>query len=141
MHYNNMFPLFPPDDSVVDVGNDSHEHMRTSDAPNITDSSISTQGSTSPQSSASSGTSSPTGSSGSSPVSAGETVTSPENTEEQTTKKKPRTNYTNEQVQTLLKIFHENPYPDSEMMENIGKDMGVPENKIKVGFPSYFKRS
>lgn len=118
--------------NIVDVGNDSHDHLRTGDVPNITDSSISTQGSASPQSSAASSTSSPDGSTRSSPGSAGEPATSPENSEEQTTKKKPRTNYTNEQVQTLLKIFHENPYPDSEMMENISKDMGIPENKIKV---------
>lgn len=47
-------------------------------------------------------------------------------------RKKGRTNYTNEQIQTLLKIFHETPYPDSEMMENIGKDLGIPEKKVKV---------
>lgn len=129
--------IYIADDLLADVADESQEHLRTSDVPNITDSSISTQGSSSPQSSASSSsTSSPTGSARSSPGSGGEQGASPENGDGQTTKKKPRTNYTNEQVQTLLKIFHENPYPDSEMMENIGKDMGVPENKIKVNFHS-----
>ncbi|XP_053377973.1 homeobox protein orthopedia-like [Mercenaria mercenaria] len=119
------------DDSTVDVENDSHEQLRTSDLPNTTDMSISTQGSTSPQSVGS--RSSPSGSTNSSPGSNADPVTSPENNEEQP-KKKARTNYTNEQVQKLLKIFHENPYPDSEMMETIGKDLGVPENKIKIWF-------
>lgn len=113
----------------MDVENVSHEHLRSSDIPNTTDMSISTQGSTSPQSTGAS--SSPSGSTNSSPGSTAEPVTSPEITEDQP-KKKARTNYTNEQVQSLLKIFHENPYPDSEMMENIGKDLGIAENKIKV---------
>ncbi|KAH3695041.1 hypothetical protein DPMN_082489 [Dreissena polymorpha] len=59
-------------------------------------------------------------------------VTSPETSSEQINKKKARINYTNVQIQTLLKLFHENPYPESEMMENVAKDFGVPENKIKV---------
>ncbi|KAH3695043.1 hypothetical protein DPMN_082491 [Dreissena polymorpha] len=46
-------------------------------------------------------------------------------------KKKSQITYTNEQIQTLLKLFHGNPYPESEMMENVAKDFGVPENKIK----------
>ncbi|XP_052778733.1 pituitary homeobox x-like [Mya arenaria] len=49
-------------------------------------------------------------------------------------KKLVRTSYTNEQIQTLLKIFHENPYPDSEHMEDIAKEFGVPDNKIKIWF-------
>ena len=43
-----------------------------------------------------------------------------------------RTNYTPDQVRTLEKMFHENPYPDSETMEMVGHKMGVAENKIKV---------
>lgn len=121
-------------DENIDVENDSQDHLK-SDSSNITDMSISTQGSTSPQSVGAG--SSPSGSTKSSPGSNTDAVTSPENSEEQP-KKKARTNYTNEQVQALLKIFHENPYPDSEMMENIGKDLGIPENKIKV---TYFLHS
>ncbi|XP_045165821.2 paired mesoderm homeobox protein 2-like [Mercenaria mercenaria] len=49
-------------------------------------------------------------------------------------KKKARTNYTNEQIQALLKIFHETPYPDSEMMETIGKDLGISEKQVKIWF-------
>ena len=115
---------------MIDVENDSHENLRSSDMPSFTDSSLSTQGSTSPQSNGSS--TSPSGST--SPSSTGEPVTTPDSESKQL-KKKARTNYTNEQVQTLLKIFHENPYPDSEMMEKIALDLGVPENKIKVSFP------
>jgi hypothetical protein len=122
------FLLFA-EDNVVDVENDSQDQFRTGDLPNTTDMSISTQGSSSPQSVGS--RSSPSGSTNSSPGSTADPITSPENNEEQP-KKKARTNYTNEQVQTLLKIFHENPYPDSEHMETIGKDLGIPENKIKV---------
>ncbi|XP_060578650.1 homeobox protein DLL-1-like [Ruditapes philippinarum] len=119
------------EDNVVDVENDSQDQFRTNDLPNTTDMSISTQGSSSPQSVGS--RSSPSGSTNSSPGSTADPITSPENNEEQP-KKKARTNYTNEQVQTLLKIFHENPYPDSEHMETIGKDLGIPENKIKIWF-------
>ncbi|KAL4226549.1 Homeodomain [Mactra antiquata] len=117
------------DNDILDVGHESPEHLRTGDVPNLTDSSISTVGSSSPQST---GTSSSPSSTGSSPNPDG--ATSPDTSAEQPTKKKARTNYTNDQVQALLKIFHENPYPDSEMMENIGKDLGIPENKIKIWF-------
>ena len=47
-------------------------------------------------------------------------------------KKSSRTNFTKEQVQALLKIFHETPYPDSEMMESIGKDLNIKEKQVKV---------
>jgi hypothetical protein len=47
-------------------------------------------------------------------------------------KKNARTNFTNEQVKALLKIFYETPYPDSEMMENIGKDLNITEKQVKV---------
>ncbi|KAH3695045.1 hypothetical protein DPMN_082493 [Dreissena polymorpha] len=83
--------------------------------------------------------SSPVSSSGSPDISSRSERASPESkheqpvtSSEQINKKKARINYTNEQIQTLLKLFHENPYPESEMMENIAKDFGVPENKIKV---------
>ncbi|XP_060554238.1 uncharacterized protein LOC132715266 [Ruditapes philippinarum] len=42
-------------------------------------------------------------------------------------KKTARTNFTNEQVKALMKIFYETPYPESEMMENIGKDLNITE--------------
>ncbi|KAH3694286.1 hypothetical protein DPMN_081726 [Dreissena polymorpha] len=45
-----------------------------------------------------------------------------------------RTKYTKEQLKTLMKIFHENPYPDSEMMENIANDFGVKDTNIKIWF-------
>jgi len=112
------------DEPLVDVVSEGNTLMRTTDAA-LTDSSISTQGSGSPSASSSS----PSGSSRSSPGS--EAITSPE-TGDDKGRKKVRTCYTNEQVQRLLKIFHENPYPDSEHMEEIAKEMGVAENKIKV---------
>jgi len=43
-----------------------------------------------------------------------------------------RTCYTNEQIQKLMRIFHDNPYPDSEQMEDIAREFGVADNKIKV---------
>ncbi|XP_060554241.1 pituitary homeobox 1-like [Ruditapes philippinarum] len=49
-------------------------------------------------------------------------------------KKNARTNFTNEQVKALLKIFYETPYPDSEMMENIGKDLNITEKQVKIWF-------
>ncbi|XP_060554240.1 homeobox protein unc-42-like [Ruditapes philippinarum] len=49
-------------------------------------------------------------------------------------KKNSRTNFTNEQVKALMKIFHETPYPDSEMMENIGKDLNITEKQVKIWF-------
>ncbi|WAQ96602.1 ISX-like protein [Mya arenaria] len=60
---------------------------------------------------------------------------SPETSREDKKKKKlVRTCYTNEQIQTLLKMFHDNPYPDSEEMEDIPQTFGVPDNKIKIWF-------
>ncbi|WAQ96599.1 ARX-like protein, partial [Mya arenaria] len=60
---------------------------------------------------------------------------SPETSREDRKKKKlVRTCYTNEQIQTLLKMFHDNPYPDSEQMEDIAQKFGVPDNKIKIWF-------
>jgi hypothetical protein len=49
-------------------------------------------------------------------------------------KKKARTNFTNEQIKSLLKIFYETPYPESEMMENIAKDLNIKEKQVKVRF-------
>ena len=106
--------------------------------PSSTDTSLSTQDSTSPKSTGSPSSStqsicSPSGSEKSSHSSAGEPVSSPDS-ESKREKKLKRTSYTNAQLQSLLKIFHENPYPDSEMMETISLDLGVPENKIKVWY-------
>ncbi|XP_045207028.2 pituitary homeobox 1-like [Mercenaria mercenaria] len=78
-------------------------------------------------------TSSRAASSKSSRVSNNDRVNRLEDNDEQP-KKKARTNYTNEQVQTLLKIFHENPYPDSEMMEDIAKDLSINEKQVKIWF-------
>ncbi|XP_060064659.1 homeobox protein Hox-B4a-like [Ylistrum balloti] len=52
----------------------------------------------------------------------------------QTSKIKKRTNYSPSQVQALEKVFHENPYPDSERMEEMSRDLGIAETKIKVWF-------
>ena len=52
-------------------------------------------------------------------------------------KKISRTNYNPEQVQALDKEFRDNPYPDSEKMERISKEIGVPEGKIKVRLNCY----
>ena len=115
-------------DDLIDVENESHELMRTCDAPNNTDSSISTRGSTSPQST--DGKPSPT-STMSSPGSGCGSVTSPE-PEGPPARKKARTNYRPEQVKALERQFHENPYPDADMMETLSQDLGIPENKLKV---------
>jgi hypothetical protein len=56
-------------------------------------------------------------------------------------KKNSRANFTNEQVKALLKIFYETPYPDSEMMENIGKELNITEKQVKVRIPSFFYSS
>ncbi|XP_033745557.1 homeobox protein prophet of Pit-1-like [Pecten maximus] len=52
----------------------------------------------------------------------------------QTSKTKKRTNYSPSQVQALEKVFHENPYPDSERMEEMSRELGIAETKIKVWF-------
>ncbi|KAK3587426.1 hypothetical protein CHS0354_007913 [Potamilus streckersoni] len=48
--------------------------------------------------------------------------------------KKSRTNYSPDQVQALEKVFHENPYPDSDKMEQLSNELSIPEGKIKVWF-------
>ncbi|XP_041349580.1 homeobox protein vex1-like [Gigantopelta aegis] len=48
--------------------------------------------------------------------------------------KKRRTNYTARQVQALEKVFQENPYPDSEVMEALSHDINIPEKKLKNWF-------
>jgi len=48
------------------------------------------------------------------------------------TRKKSRTNYSPDQVQALEKVFHENPYPDPEVMEKLSKDLNIAEGRIKV---------
>ena len=47
-------------------------------------------------------------------------------------KKSARTNFTWDQVNALIKIFQETPYPDAEMIENIGKDLNIKERQVKV---------
>ncbi|XP_061179104.1 homeobox protein Hox-A3-like [Saccostrea echinata] len=53
---------------------------------------------------------------------------------DEVSRKKARTNYTPQQVQTLEKVFHENPYPDAEKMEELSKELEIPESKLKVWF-------
>ena len=48
------------------------------------------------------------------------------------TKKKSRTNYTPAQVRSLERVFLENPYPESLMMEELSKTLNIPEQKLKV---------
>ncbi|XP_052777398.1 pituitary homeobox 2-like [Mya arenaria] len=131
---------------------ESTEQLGTVDTA-LTDSSMPSQDSASPQSSASA--SSPSGSSFTSPGSGVGVVSSPETeftsqetqstspetdsispqtTRDNKKKKLVRTCYTNEQIQILMKMFHENPYPDSEQMEEMAKEFGVPDNKIKIWF-------
>ena len=91
---------------------------------------MSTLESISPSSSRS--TASPSDSAGASPRSE-ETSNLDDDTGQKKEKRKlVRTCYTNEQIQKLMRIFHENPYPDSEQMEDIAREFGVADNKIKV---------
>ncbi|KAL3851657.1 hypothetical protein ACJMK2_015386 [Sinanodonta woodiana] len=130
------------DDSgdTIDVANESREHLRLSDLPNNTDSSISTQASASPRSTESrSQETSPTEStsSGTSPQfvsSPSEALISPTASDVGQAKKKSRTNYSPDQVQALEKLFHENPYPESEKVEKLSKELSIPEGKLKVWF-------
>ena len=115
-------------DDNIDVGNDSSDLILTCDGPSLTDSSMSTRGSTSPPST--DGKPSPT-SSISSPGSGCGSINSPEQ-EGPPVRKKARTNYTPGQVKALERQFHENPYPDAEMMETLSQNLQIPENKLKV---------
>ncbi|OWF51244.1 intestine-specific homeobox-like [Mizuhopecten yessoensis] len=107
------------------IGSDSLGTSRSTDTScKETDISMSTQSSLSEQS----------------PCSGSLTTSSPEQcvsvTPEsaQTSKTKKRTNYSPSQVQALEKVFLENPYPDSELMEEMSRDLGIAESKIKVWF-------
>ncbi|KAL5014888.1 hypothetical protein ScPMuIL_009158 [Solemya velum] len=48
--------------------------------------------------------------------------------------KKGRANYSPFQINALEKMFFENTYPDSDAIENLSEDIGVPKNKVKVWF-------
>jgi len=116
-------------DAKAQMRSESHEHLRTRKA-SLTDCSMSTLESISPSSSRSA--TPPSGSAGSSPGSE-ETSNIDDDTDQKKKKRKlVRTCYTNEQIQKLMRIFHENPYPDSEQMEDIASEFGVVDNKIKV---------
>ena len=90
---------------------------------------MSTRGSASPPST--DGKPSPSSTASSSPGSGCGSVTSPEQ-DGPSVKKKARTNYRPDQVKALERQFHENPYPDAEMMETLSQNLEIPENKIKV---------
>ncbi|KAH3775685.1 hypothetical protein DPMN_177091 [Dreissena polymorpha] len=108
-----------------------NEHRGT---PNTSDCSMSSFESLSPISSSSTAdTASPTENGSDSSQTDADLAASPDNKPDQK-KKLARTNYTKEQLKTLMKIFHENPYPDSEMMDSIAKDFGVKETNIKIWF-------
>ncbi|KAH3694337.1 hypothetical protein DPMN_081777 [Dreissena polymorpha] len=74
------------------------------------------------------------GSVSSSPQTYTESESSGDKESDKKSNKSARTNYTKEQLKSLMKIFHDNPYPDSEMMENIAKDFGVKDTNIKIWF-------
>ncbi|KAL5014887.1 hypothetical protein ScPMuIL_009157 [Solemya velum] len=48
--------------------------------------------------------------------------------------KKVRDNYSPRQINAFEKMFFENTYPDSDAIENLSEDIGVPKNKVKVWF-------
>ncbi|XP_041349479.1 mucin-5AC-like [Gigantopelta aegis] len=50
------------------------------------------------------------------------------------TKKKSRTNYTPAQVRSLERVFLDTPYPESQVMEDLSKNLNIPEQKLKVWF-------
>ncbi|KAL5008639.1 hypothetical protein ScPMuIL_014220 [Solemya velum] len=49
-------------------------------------------------------------------------------------KKNTRTKYTPQQINTLEKVFMENPYPDTDEVERLAGEFGVPEGKIRIWF-------
>ncbi|KAH3775678.1 pituitary homeobox 3-like [Dreissena polymorpha] len=119
-------------ESEIDQATDLEERGET---PNTTDCSMSSLESLSPISfSSASDIASQTGSSSDASLTDAEAITNPESTPDQKKKKMTRTNYTKKQLKMLMKIFHENPYPDSKVMENIAKDFGVKETNIKIWF-------
>ncbi|XP_052258046.1 pituitary homeobox x-like [Dreissena polymorpha] len=109
--------------------------------PSATDCSMTSLNSLSPASvnteritSTPSSTARSSGSVSSSPQTDAESECSGDKESDKKSKKPARTNYTKEQLQSLVKFFHENPYPDSEMMENIAKDFGIKDTNIKIWF-------
>ncbi|KAH3694331.1 homeobox protein engrailed-1a-like [Dreissena polymorpha] len=109
--------------------------------PSATDCSMTSLNSLSPSSvNAESVTRTPTstarssGSVSSSPQTYTESESSGDKKSDKKSNKSARTNYTKEQLKSLMKIFHDNTYPDSEMMENIAKDFGVKDTNIKIWF-------
>ena len=120
----------------MDVVNNSTDGP--SDLPNNTDLSLST--SVSPNGSSSSSVPSPPEPQTESPKSETSSDTSSKPSPDQSSdggsvvKKKVRTNYSPGPIQTLERIFNENPYPDPDTLEDISKDLGVAVNKIKVIF-------
>ncbi|ESP01743.1 hypothetical protein LOTGIDRAFT_70438, partial [Lottia gigantea] len=49
-------------------------------------------------------------------------------------KKNSRTNYSPQQVRSLEKIFLDTPYPESEVMEQLSRDLDIPEKNLKIWF-------
>ncbi|KAK3102649.1 hypothetical protein FSP39_012848 [Pinctada imbricata] len=119
---------------TLDSGKDSDVSMLSVQSGKSSSPSGSSTKSSSPTGSAKS--SSPTGSTKScSPTGSGAegspSLMSPQN---EPVRKKARTNYSPSQVQALERVFHENPYPDSEKMEALSLELDIPEGKIKVWF-------
>ncbi|XP_062589215.1 homeobox protein invected-like [Saccostrea cucullata] len=105
------------DVSVVDVGGNTKDTSDAGDTSKDSDISMVSLKSTK--------STSPSGSSTESP-----STVSPD----EICRKKARTNYTPQQVHTLEKVFHENPYPDAEKMEELSKELEISESKLKVWF-------
>ncbi|ESO89161.1 hypothetical protein LOTGIDRAFT_154248 [Lottia gigantea] len=61
----------------------------------------------------------------------GRKLSDPEKT---TSKKNSRTNYSPQQVRSLEKIFLDTPYPESEVMEQLSRDLDIPEKNLKIWF-------
>lgn len=53
-------------------------------------------------------------------------------------KKNTRTNYSPQQIRSLERIFLDTPYPESEVMEQLSRDMDIPEKNLKVNQSLYF---
>ena len=67
----------------------------------------------------------------SSPGSVSDPRSSPEQ-DSQTTKKLRRATYKPEQITTLESEFQLNPYPDAERLEELSREIRIPESKLRV---------
>ncbi|KAH3694342.1 pituitary homeobox 1-like [Dreissena polymorpha] len=135
-----LFPVSSPELPIAPGNGSSTTTVPEREStPSATDCSMTSLNSLSPATvNTESVTSTPSSSSSvsvsSSPHTDAESESSGDKESDKKSKKPARTNYTKEQLKSLMTIFHENPYPDSEMMENIAKDFGVKDTNIKIWF-------